>query len=130
MGTKRRVQQTLSGLGVCEAYQTTTKLNDAIAADALEHLATAGRRPDAIVVYDNFNYKENVTHQRLGDTGTMRNVTTGKLIYGRCMPPDGLRQDMLNKEVRLPFDKILLAASNIYDETQKQISMFCIHKAV
>src|SRR5467141_1450231 len=79
MGTKRRVQQTLSGLGVCEGYQTTTKLNDAIAADALEHLATAGKRPDVIVVYDNFDYKENVTHQRLGDTGTMRNVTTGKL---------------------------------------------------
>ena len=120
----------MSGLGVCEGYHTTNKLEDAIAADALEHLATAGKRPDIVVVYDNFDYKENVTHQRLGDTGTMRNVTTGKLIYGRFMPSDGLRQDMLNEEVRLPFKDVLLAPGNIYDETQKQISMFCIHKAV
>jgi hypothetical protein len=130
MGTKRRVQQTLSGLGVSEAYQTITKLNDAIAADALEHLATAGKRPDIIVVYDNFDYKENVTHQRMGDTGTMRNVTTGKLIYGRCMPPDGLRQDMLNEQVQLSLKDVMLAPGNIYDETQKQISMFCIHNTV
>jgi len=130
MGTKRRVQQTLSGLGVSETYQTITKLNDAIAADAVEHLATAGKRPDVIVVYDNFDYKENVKHQRGGDTGTMRNVTTGKLIYGRCMPSDGLRQNMLKEEVRLPLRRIVLAPGNIYDSTQKQISLFCIHKAI
>jgi len=52
-GVKRRVLQGLAGMGICETYHTINKLNESIAANGLNHLATAGSRPDAIIVYDN-----------------------------------------------------------------------------
>ena len=49
MGVKRRVLQVLAGMGICETYHTINKLNESIAANGLNHLATAGSRPDAIL---------------------------------------------------------------------------------
>jgi len=80
MGVKRRVLQVLAGMGICETYHTINKLNESIAANGLNHLATAGSRPDAIIVYDNFDYHEQVRHQRVGDHGDLKSVTSGKVI--------------------------------------------------
>jgi hypothetical protein len=115
MGVKRRVLQVLAGMGICETYQTINQLNESIAADSLKHLATTGSRPNAIIVYDNFDYHEQVRHQRVGDHGAMRSVTSGKVIYGRHLPVTGLRQDMLHEEVHLRLKDILMAAGNSYD---------------
>ena len=44
------------------------------------NLMAQGRRNDIIVVYDNFEFQENVKHQIIGDQSAMRSVTIGKLI--------------------------------------------------
>ena len=124
MGVKRRVLQVLAGMGICETYHTINKLNESIAANGLNHLATAGSPPDAIIVYDNFDYYEQVRHQHVGDHGDLKSVTSGKVIYGRHLPLTGLRQDMLHEEVLLRLKDVLMAAGNSYDDIQKQVRVF------
>jgi len=124
MGVKRRVLQVLAGMGICETYHTINKLNESIAANGLNHLATAGSCPNAIIVYDNFDYHEQVRHQRVGDHGDLKSVTSGKVIYGRHLPLTGLRQDMLHEEVPLRLKDVLMVAGNSYDDIQKQVRVF------
>ena len=121
MGVKRRVLQVLAGLGVCESYHTINHLNEGIATEATTRLADAGTRSDTVIIYDNFDYKERVQHQRIGDHGSMRSVTSELLLHG-TLPPEGLRQDMLREEVPLKLKDIINAPGNQYDDVQKKVS--------
>ena len=124
MGVKRRVLQVLAGMGICETYHTINKLNESIAANGLNHLVTAGFCPNAIIVYDNFDYHEQVRHQCVGDHGDLKSVTGGKVIYGRHLLLTGLHQDMLHEEVPLRLKDVLMVAGNSYDDIQKQVRVF------
>ena len=121
MGVKRRVLQVLAGLGVCEGYHAINRLNDGIAIKATNRLTEAGARSDTVIVYDNFDYEERVQHQRVGDHGGMRSVTSGLLLHG-TLPPEGLRQEMLREEIPLKLKDIINAPGNEYDDIQKEVS--------
>lgn len=121
MGVKRRVLQVVAGLGVCEGYRNINELNDGIAIKAKGRFFEAGARSDTVIVYDNFDYEERVQHQRVGDHGVMRSVTSGLLICG-ILPSEELRQDMLREEVLLKLKDIIYAPGNKYDDIRKEVS--------
>src|SRR5437667_6592657 len=66
-----------------------------------DKLAVMGKDCRALVVYDNFQFQENIKHQRIGDNATMKSVMTGKLIIGTDIPDGGLKQTLLDESVRL-----------------------------
>jgi hypothetical protein len=89
-----------------------------------------GAASNTIVVYDNFDYLQRVQHQTLGDTGTFYSRTTGKLVFGVCIPNGGLQQSMLRADIPIKFSDIAEAPGNLQDEIQKQISTALIYKAI
>jgi hypothetical protein len=82
------------------------------------------------IAYDNFEYMEQVRHQVMGDAGSLRRFTTGKLFLGREIPAGGLRQDMLRDGVELGLKDILSAPGNNYDQYESQISSYFIAEAI
>ena len=53
-------------------------------------LRVQARDPQAVVVYDNFNFMDHVRDQTLGNFDIMRNLTTGLLVTSSALPIDGL----------------------------------------
>jgi hypothetical protein len=110
-GVKRRVIEVLNGLGIYDSYTQLNKLYDQIA-DRGEvgkyipnsdntltltwyvkgELRVQARDPQAVVVYDNFNFMDYVRDQTLGNFGIMRNLTTGLLVVSSALPMNGLTQ--------------------------------------
>src|SRR5437667_4411747 len=65
------------------------------------NLMAQGRRNDIIVVYDNFEFQENIKHQIIGEQPELRSMMTGKVISGADIPEGGLKQSMLNQSIGL-----------------------------
>ena len=80
----------------------------------------------ALVVYDNFQFQENIKHQRIGDNATMKSVMTGKLIIGTDIPDGGLKQTLLDESVRLNSLDVFNAPGLHEDVTQLEISTYFI----
>jgi len=90
-----------------------------------------GRRNDIIVVYDNFEFQENVKHQIIGEQPELRSVMTGKIISGADIPEGGLKQSMLNQSIGLEAKDIIDNNLGLYkDEIQMQLSTFFITEAI
>ena len=81
-------------------------------------------REDICVVYDNFDYQEQVHHQIIGSNSVLHHFTTGMVFCGRDIPSGGLKQDMLHNDVRLKRADIMNAQGNLHDHVQDQISNF------
>ena len=95
------------------------------------NLMAQGRRNDIIVVYDNFEFQENVKHQIIGEQPELRSVTTGKVISGADIPEGGLKQSMLNQSIGLEAKDIIDNNLGLYeDEIQMQLSTFFITEAI
>src|SRR5438876_4872226 len=94
------------------------------------NLAVKGKDARALVVYDNFEFQENVKHQVIGDHGAMRSVTTGKLIIGIDIPKGGLKQSMLDESVGLTIDDVFGAPGLHEDKLQIDIPTYFITEAI
>ena len=95
------------------------------------NLMAQGRRNDIIVVYDNFEFQENVKHQIIGEQPELRSVMTGKIISGADIPEGGLKQSMLNQSIGLEAKDIIDNNLGLYkDEIQMQLSTFFITEAI
>jgi hypothetical protein len=82
-------------------------------------------------VYDNFDYREGVKHQLISNHAEMRSVTTGKVFRGADIPPGGLRESMLNREVPLTIEDLLYSpGAALYDETAGEIDTYFIAEAI
>jgi hypothetical protein len=60
-----------------------------------------------VVVYDNFNFKDTVRDEYLGNTAEMKNLTTGAIVLCPELPPQGLTQDMHDPSIPLTADLIV-----------------------
>ena len=90
---------------------------------------TQGRRNDIIVVYDNFEFQENVKHQIIGQQPELRSVTTGKIVGGANIPEGGLKQSMLNQSIGLKTKDVIDNNLGLYeDEIQVQLSTFFYYR--
>jgi hypothetical protein len=79
-----------------------------------------------VAAYDNFEHMEGVKQQRIDSNSTFKSVTTGEIIQGREMPPEGFQQNMLDPTVRLRTSEVLFAPGNMADDMECQV---CIHTA-
>ncbi|KAF2472538.1 uncharacterized protein BDR25DRAFT_220903 [Lindgomyces ingoldianus] len=73
-GTKRRVIETLSGLGLCDSYKVINKEVDNIADKTKSLLPRLAMDPQSTIVYDNYNFQDRIRDHALG-TGTFTQRT-------------------------------------------------------
>ena len=88
------------------------------------------RNPQAVVVYDNFNYMDYVRDQTLGNRDIMRNLTTGLLVISPALPKNGLTQKMLRRHVPLDAQSMLLSYQCQRDEASQALTRFFILNAI
>ena len=102
-GVKKRVIDVLSTLNVCVCYSTAQSLG--------KHLAVLGENEVGLNTssekqaksYDNFDFVDHKSAERLGSRKTQRGITTVLQFQAIMIPDGGLRQDMWrpNHEVRV-----------------------------
>ena len=68
-----------------------------------------GKKPSAVLQYDNLEQLQRVKEQRLDSNDKHMSVTTGYLIDGARIPPDGLKSSMINYNVPLEVSDVLEA---------------------
>lgn len=80
-----------------------------LVADPLqEHIRTRlARHPQAVIVYDNMNFKETVRDESLGHKAVMTAMTTAAVVICPEIPPEGLTQDMHNPLYKLDASDIV-----------------------
>lgn len=82
-----------------------------------------------MIIFDNFEFQENVRHQVMGDTGTFHSHTTGLLVQGCQIPPGGLTQDMLGSRL-LDHADFSKAAGHVDNDVEQQITKYYIWEAL
>jgi len=76
--------------------------------------------PQAVIAYDNFNFKDTVHDQVLGSSkSVMRNMTSGLLIVSPSLPSSGLKQSMIDPKQPLTLNDILLLPGLHRDQVSK-----------
>lgn len=109
-GVKRRVIESLSGLGICHRYETGNNLLNDIAALAKDSIIRLKDDPQIVVVYDNINFKDTVRDGHMGHLATMQALTTSCLVLCDNIPQDtGLLQSMHNP------NRYLLSSEDIFE---------------
>jgi hypothetical protein len=88
------------------------------------------RNPQSVVVYDNFNFMDNVRDQTLGNYDIMRNLTTGLLVVSSALPTSGLTQSILRRHVPLDAREMLLRDHFQQDEASEALSRYFILNAI
>ncbi|KAI9845730.1 MAG: hypothetical protein M1837_004563 [Sclerophora amabilis] len=129
-GTRKRIIDLLSQLGICTGYRVTLANVKKVSELAKEDIRRLGQADDSISVYDNFEQTDGVREQRIDDNSEFHSVTTGEVIAGREMPSGGLRQDMLDPTVRMSREDVVFSEGNRRDETLIQISKFFIQESI
>lgn len=98
---------------------------------AKSRLRTLASHPQAVIVYDNFNFKDTVSEQALGSSRpVMRNLTSALLIICPKIPTSGLQQSMLNTSQPLRLHDILTAPGLRRDSVSRKISLYHIATAI
>jgi hypothetical protein len=93
-------------------------------------LRVQARDPQAVVVYDNFNFMDHVRDQTLGNFDIMRNLTTGLLVTSSALPIDGLTQRMFRRHVALDSEKMLLSSQFRRDAASQALTRYLILNAI
>lgn len=93
-------------------------------------LRVQARNPQAVVVYDNFNFMDYVRDQTLGNYSVMRNLTTGLLVTSSALPMNGLTQRMLRRHAALDGRQVLLSSQFRRDAASQELTRFLILNAI
>lgn len=94
-GTPRRVIDTLNGMGLISSYSTLNRLLNTMEVAAQKNIKLAAHDPNAVIVYDNFNFMNRIRELAGGKKDRMVNLTTACLIA--CPELDGpLKQSSFN----------------------------------
>ena len=93
-------------------------------------LRVQARDPQAVVVYDNFNFMDHLRDQTLGNFDIMRNLTTGLLVTSSASSIGGLTQRMFRRHVALDSEKMLLSSQFRRDETSQALTRYLILNAI
>jgi hypothetical protein len=113
-GTRRRVLETLSQLGLTISYRTIQRRMEGLNVDAQRHIRLVGRAPSTTVTWDNFEFTEGRRGERVGDSTTFRSITTALIIDSRIHGGEALSRGMWQpRSILLSATRI---ASNLYPE--------------
>ena len=98
-GVKKRVVDMLSSLNVCVSYTTAQGMIKELRQIGAAEVRTRGFRVrdmvvNSITTYDNYDFVEHKSTERLGSRKTQRGITTALQFTGIRMPREGLRQNM------------------------------------
>ncbi|KAN0074986.1 hypothetical protein V8E54_007597 [Elaphomyces granulatus] len=107
-GVKRRVIETLSGLGICHSYCKANRVLHEVADAARNKIKELAKHPQAVVVYDNINFKDTKRDEHVGHKATMQAMTTACIIHCPFLPDNGLTQSMHDPTVQLDLDDIII----------------------
>ena len=110
-GAKQRVIDTLSVLGVCCSYTTTQAMMKGPVASTGDRVRSLGPLRDIVKTYDNFEFSEHQSAERIGNRKVFRSITTALMFRGSTIPIDGLRQGMWRPQSVLRVESILPAPS-------------------
>ena len=92
--TKKRVIDLFSTLGVCCSYITTQNIIKGLVARA-EHQVRALRIASNIIkTYNNFEFSEYRSAERIGNRKVFRSITTTLLFRDIIIPADSLKQNI------------------------------------
>jgi hypothetical protein len=122
-GVKRQQIDLLSRLGLTMSYKSIIELIKEQSTRAAEHVKSMGQGDPSVTAYDNFELEEGVKEQRVDHQSSFHSVTTGQVIQGIEIPPGGLRQDMLDPQAKISPMDVFLAAGNLDDDIQRQVSI-------
>ena len=94
----------------------------------IKHL---GRRPTAVVVYDNLEQMQGVRHQRLEQNSKMISVTTGLVIEGIHIPEKGLKAKMLDYDKQLRhLDVVMAPGLNETAPEMREVSFHSLYEDI
>jgi hypothetical protein len=71
-----------------------------------ESIAKLGHNPQAVVAYDNMNFKETKRDESIGNQSSIQCMTTSVIVLCPELPLSGLRQDMHNPTIPLRYKDI------------------------
>ncbi|EAS29627.3 uncharacterized protein CIMG_12157 [Coccidioides immitis RS] len=95
----------------------------------IDQLPEIAKDPHAVVVYDNFNFKNSVRDQAMGfSCFVMHNLMSAIIVVPPFLPEGGLLQSMLNVSKLVCLEDIIKSVGITRDETSVQIlSYFITH---
>jgi hypothetical protein len=118
-GLSRRGIEMLNRVGVCCGYARVKNLHDEQLILAQDEVRDLRQNPCLNITIDNFDLADGVNDQRLGDHGNHLSATTVLANQGVAMPPDGLKQSMLNPDYRVEMNDLLQGGFRDVDTIKK-----------
>ena len=95
-GTKQAVMEVLHKFNLCIGRDTTQNLLKEGKERGKNAIREIGRRPTAIIHYDNLEQLQRVRDQRVDSNDKHMSVTTGYVIQGVCIKDEGLKSAMMD----------------------------------
>jgi hypothetical protein len=90
-------------------YFSSANIQQSITYSSQEKIKELAKHLQAVVVYDNINFKDTKRDEHVGHKATMQAMTTACIIHCPFLPETGLTQDMHNPNVQLDHEDILLS---------------------
>jgi hypothetical protein len=106
-GAKKRVVDLFSTLGVCCSYTTVQNVLKGLVTRAERQVRALSTLTDIVKAYDNFEFSEHRSAERVGNRKVFRSITTALMFRGRMIPVDGLRQGMWRPQSDLTIKSII-----------------------
>ena len=119
-GVKKRVVDLLSTIGLCVSYTTVQECFKGIADVAEVQVRILGSDPRRNDAYDNYDFAEHKSGERLGQRKKFITLTNGVQFIGIEMPTGGLRQDMWKPSIQLKATDIVrkLGGSRLFNQVR------------
>lgn len=118
-GAKKRSLNVLSKLGVTVSSHQVQDTEMTLAKLGADEVRIKGNSSNTITTYDNFDFVEHRSGERLGDKKTQRGITTALQFAGVCMPATGLRQNMWRPRVPIRVQHIVSTTQENIDLVNK-----------
>ncbi|KAI5299435.1 hypothetical protein KEM55_002166 [Ascosphaera atra] len=87
-------------------------------------------RRQFLIVWDNFDYNEEVHHVTLASRGEHVSTTTGLVLKAMFIPPEGIALTEFDASKRLGRDELVLVPGNVRDKIDKDIEIYCLIDAL
>jgi hypothetical protein len=84
----------------------------------------------AVVVYDNINFKDTKRDEHVGHKAAMQAITTACIIHCPFLPETGLTQDMHDPKAQLDHEDILLSPGIQGNEMSDEVTRGHILEAI
>lgn len=91
---KKRIINVLSSIGLCISYTSVLEYQRGQTNVGIKRIALMARDPRVIIDYNNFDFLDILSGERINDRKTFISLTNGALIIGRNIRQTGLKQSI------------------------------------